>query len=63
MVANRLTVKEAAELLQVQPSLIRALIRQGNYRWGKAVQVKGKKLTYYINKEQFVEDMLPKTSQ
>ena len=49
MERDRLTVREAADLLGASPSFIRRGLQQGRFPWGYAVKNRTR-WSYYINK-------------
>ena len=50
---SKLTVKEAANKLDVGVQLLRLAIQQDKYDWGVAVKVGKNKYTYILNRERF----------
>ena len=52
---NRLTIKDAAKLMGVSEQFVRIALQRGILPWGYAVQITGKKYTYFISKEKFTE--------
>jgi len=50
---SKLTVKEAANKLNVGVQLLRLAIQQDKYDWGVAVKVGKNKYTYKLNRERF----------
>ena len=50
---SKLTVKEAANKLNVGVQLLRLAIQQDKYDWGVAVKVGKNKYTYILNRERF----------
>ena len=53
---SKLTVLEAAEIMDVDPQMLRMALRQGRFPFGTAVQMEGR-WTYYINTERFIRYM------
>ena len=52
---NYMKVEEAAELMGVSLQFIRVGIQKGILPFGCAVQISGKKYTYYISRSKFEE--------
>lgn len=50
---SKLTVKEAANKLNIGVQLLRLAIQQNKYDWGVAVKVGQNKYTYILNRERF----------
>lgn len=50
---NKLTVKEAANRLNIGVHPLRLAIQQDKYDWGVAVKVGKNKYTYILNRERF----------
>ena len=50
---SKLTVKEAANKLNVGSQLLRLALQQDKYDWGVAVKVGKNKYTYILNRERF----------
>ena len=53
MGVNKLTVKEAANRLNIGVHPLRLAIQQDKYDWGVAVKVGKNKYTYILNRERF----------
>ena len=52
---NRLTIKDAAKLMGVSEQFVRIALQRGILPWGYAVQITGKKYTYFFSKEKFTD--------
>lgn len=50
-VYNKLTVKDAADLMGVTPQFMRLALQQGRFPFGTAVKMK--RWSYYINADKF----------
>ena len=50
---NKLTIKEAANRLNIGLQPLRIAIQQDKYNWGVAVKVGKSKYTYILNREKF----------
>ena len=50
---SKLTVKEAANRLNIGVQPLRLAIQQNKYDWGVAVKVGKNKYTYILNRERF----------
>ena len=50
---SKLTVKEAANQLNIGVQLLRLALQQEKYDWGVAVKVGKNKYTYILNRERF----------
>lgn len=48
---TRITIEEAANLTGASPQFIRIGLQRGILPWGYAVQMHGRRYTYYISKE------------
>jgi excisionase family DNA binding protein len=55
MLNEKMTVKQAAELMNVSQQFIRIGLQTGRLPFGSAVQISGKKYTYYISPSKFTE--------
>lgn len=53
--SNRLTIKQAASLMGVSEQFVRIALQRGILPWGYAVQMSGRRYTYFISKEKFIE--------
>ena len=49
---NRLTVTEAARIMDVDPQFLRLALQQGRFPFGVAVKCR-KRYAYYVNKQKF----------
>ena len=47
----KMTVREAAQLLEVSEQFVRCGLRQGVFPWGYAVRISPNRYTYYINRK------------
>ena len=54
-ISNRLTVTEAAELMDVSPQFIRIGLQRGVFTWGYAIRVTGQRYAYFISRQKFEE--------
>lgn len=52
---NYMSIKEAADLMGVSLQFVRVGIQKGILPFGCAVQISGKKYTYYISRSKFEE--------
>lgn len=52
---QRITIKQAAELLGVSQQFLRIGLQQGKFPFGIAVKTSRNRYTYYINSTQFVK--------
>lgn len=52
---NKLTIKEAARLMNVSEQFVRIALQKNILPFGYAVQMSGKNYTYFISKEKFTE--------
>ncbi len=50
---NKITTKQAAELMGVSEQFVRYGLRSGKLPFGAAVQVTGKRYSYYISPDRF----------
>ena len=48
-----LTIAEAAEKMGVTAQFLRVSLQRGKFDFGVAMQMSGKRYTYYINREKF----------
>lgn len=55
MTNQRITIKQAAELLGVSQQFLRIGLQQGKFPFGVAVKTSPSRYTYYINSTQFVK--------
>lgn len=55
MSENKITIKEAAELMGVSEQFVRVGLQKGCFPWGYAVQVTAKRFTYFISRQKFYE--------
>ena len=55
----KLSVEEAAKLMDVSPQFIRIGLQRGVFPWGYAVQVSGRRYSYFINRAKFLEEVRP----
>jgi hypothetical protein len=53
-VGTRMTVKEAAKLMEVTEQYIRIGLQQGVFPWGYVVKASSQ-YTYFINRQKFLE--------
>jgi hypothetical protein len=53
--SNKLTVHEAAALMDVSPQFVRIGLQQGVFPWGYALKLTGKKFAYFISRQKFEE--------
>lgn len=54
MQKNRLTVEEAAKLMEASPQFVRIGLQQGLFPWGYAVKMSSE-YTYFISASKFTE--------
>ena len=52
---SRVTIKEAAELLDIPAQCLRIGLRQGKFPFGTAVQSSDRRYTYYIHRGRLYE--------
>lgn len=50
---NKLTIPEAAKIMDVDPQFLRIALQQGRFPFGTAVKMK--RWAYYINPKQFYD--------
>ena len=54
-ISNKLTVHEAAALMDVSPQFVRVGLQRGIFPWGYALQLTGKRFAYFISRQKFEE--------
>ena len=50
----RITIDEAARMMEVTPMFLRLAIRKGLFDFGECLQQTGARYTYYINRARFL---------
>ena len=50
----RITIEEAARMMEVTPMFLRLAIRKGLFDFGECLQQTGTRYTYYINRARFL---------
>lgn len=53
----KISVEEAAKLMDVSPQFIRVGLQRGIFPWGYAVQITGRRYSYFINRAKFLEEI------
>lgn len=52
---QRMPVVEAAEILGINPQLLRLGLQQGRFPFGTAIQTSKRRWSYYVNRRKFFE--------
>ena len=52
--SNRMSIDEAARMLDCTKQFLRVALQRGAYNFGVAIKMSGNRYTYYINRDKFM---------